>query len=139
MSYWYFPSNKDIFDMVRCLNERDEVDQPCTAALKVGDTIFIYVTAPYGQIMYQMEVTEIFKSFEEVNKGRWAKYAGRNLAPRKGPWFRMKFVDHANPGHPPLQPSGLLQNIDMKTAALIYRLNKERVAYILEEIKASKE
>lgn len=125
--------------MVRCLHERDEIDQPCTAKIRVGDTVFIYVTAPYGQIMYQMEVTALFSSFEEVNKGRWAKYAGRNVAPRKGGWFRMKFVDHANPGHKPLQPQGLLQNLDMKTAAVVYPLSKERVEYILDEIKASKE
>lgn len=124
--------------MVACLHERDEIDQPCTAALKVGDGIFIYVTAPYGQILYHMEVTAIFSSFEEINKGRWAKYAGRNIAPRTGPWFRMKFVDHANPGHKPLQPAALLANLDMKTSPRIYALNKQRVEYILEEFANSK-
>ncbi len=124
--------------MVRCLSERDEIDQPCTARIMVGDTIFIYIAAPaYGQIIYQMEVTAVFSSFDMVNKGRWAKYAGRNVAPRKGAWLRMKLVEQAKPGHKPLQPQGLLQNIDMKTAALVYPLSKQRVEYILKEIKAS--
>lgn len=126
--------------MVRCLHERDEIDQPCTAPIRVGDTVFIYITAPYGQIMYQMEVTAIFSSFEEVNKGRWAKYAGRKATePHKGSWFRMKFIDHANPAHWPLQPQGLLANLDMKTSARIYPLKQERVDYIKAEFKASKE
>ena len=138
MSYWYFPSNKDVFDMVACLHERDEIDQPCYKPIKVGDTVFIYVTAPYGQILYQMEVIATFSSFEQVNKGRWVKYAARGIQPRDGNWIRMKFVDNANPGFKPLQPQGLRMN-DINTASMIYPLTKAKAEYILEQFKASKE
>lgn len=41
MSYWYFPSNKDVFDIVACLHDYNYVDQPCYKPVKVGDTVFM--------------------------------------------------------------------------------------------------
>ena len=138
MTSWFFPSNKSVFDMVRCLHEEDEVDQPCTAPFSVGDSVFIYVTAPYGQILYRMQVTAVFDSFDMVDQDRWKMYAAKGVAPRQGKWFRMKFVDNARPGFKDLQPQGLLRNLDMKTSPRVYRLNKERVEYLIAKFAESK-
>ncbi|MCM1070743.1 MAG: hypothetical protein NC301_08800 [Bacteroides sp.] len=142
MAYWYFPSNKNVFDMVRCLNERDEIDQPFFSHLvkrtaNVGDIVFVYVTEPFGQILYKMEVTEVFGSFDDVNQGRWAKYAGRGVAPSKGHWARLRFLDNSEPAHRPLQPAGLRAN-DIHTSAGIYPLSREKAAYIESQFAASK-
>ena len=124
MTLWFFPSNKSVFDMVRCLHEVDEIDQLCTA--------------PYGQILYRMQVTAIFDSFDMVNKQRWLKYAAKRVAPRQGKWFRMKFIDNARPGFKDLQSQGLLRNQDMKTSPRVYRLNKERAEYLIGKFAQSK-
>ena len=142
MAYWYFPSNKNVFDMVRCLNECDEIDQPFFSHLvgrsaEVGDIVYIYVTEPYGQILYKMEVVAKFQGFEEVNQGRWARYAGRNVAPSRGRWVRMRFLDHANPAFRPLQPAGLRLN-DIRTSAGIYPLSREKALYIDARFAESK-
>lgn len=139
--YWFYPSNRKVFDIVTCLNEHDEVDLPCIPDINfnVGDTIFIYVAVPFSQIIYQMEVTELFLSPDFVNINRWMRYAGRGIEVRGGAWFRMKYVDNATQGHAPLQPHGLHDNIGLKVASYTYPLSKERIKYILKEIKASKE
>lgn len=142
MAYWYFPSNKKVFDMARCMNECDEIDQPFYSHLakrtaEVGDTVYVYVTEPYGQILYRMEVTAVFKGFEEVNQGRWARYAGRGVAPSKGRWVRFRLKDHANPAHRPLQPAGLRMN-DIHTSAAIYPLSRVKAEYIDSQFAASK-
>lgn len=49
----------------------------------------------------------------------------------------MKFLDHSEPAHRPLQPL-LLRAHDIKTAALIYPLSKEKVEYIDTEFETSK-
>lgn len=84
-----------------------------------------------------MEVVEKFDSFEQINKGQWAKYT-KNLNKRSGSWIKMKFIDNANPGFKPLQPQGLREN-DISTSSMIYPLTKAKAAYILEQFKASKE
>lgn len=139
MSYWDFPSNKDVFDLVKCIHEPDEIDQPSYKPARIGDTVFIYVTAPYGQLLYRMEITEIFESFqdERINKGRWLKYSGRGVQPRKGQWVRIRFVDNADHGYKPLQPQGLRMN-DITTAAIIYPLTKAKAEYLLEQFDESK-
>lgn len=137
MKYWFFPSNREVFDMVNCLHNVDEIDQPCMSKVAVGDEVFIYVAAPYGQVLYRMSITALFQSFEEVNQGRWAKYAGHNIAPRQGMWMRLKFVDYANPGHKPLQPAGLRVN-DIKTSARIYQLSSAKADYLISEFATSK-
>ena len=126
--------------MVQCLHDHDVIDQPFYKNAKVGDVVFIYVAAPFGQFLYQMEITEIFSSFDDdrVNKGRWAKYAGRGANPRKGQWVRMKFVDYANPGYKELQPQILSLN-DIKTAGVIYPLSKMKASYILRHFTLSKD
>lgn len=143
MAYWYFPSNKNVFDMARCLNDCDVIDQPFYSHLvkrtaSVGDIVYVYVTEPYGQILYKMEVTDVFGGFQDVNQGRWAKYAGPNASPSKGRWARLKFLDYANPAFRPLQPSGLRMN-DIRTSPGIYPLSREKAAYIDAQFAASKQ
>ncbi len=140
MSYWYFPSNKDVFDLVRCLHERDVIDQPFQVRKHgslVGDIVYVYVTAPYGQFMYKMEIIDEFSSFEQINKGGYAKYA-KSLRTDAKRWARLKFIEHANPAHRPLQPALLRQN-DINTSANIYLLSKEKALYLDAEFKASRE
>lgn len=142
MKNWYFPSNRNVFDMVRCLQERDAIDQPfyspvIKSSAKVGDIVYIYVTEPYGQFLYKMEVIAVFDSFADVNQGRWAKYIGNNIAPAKGRWVRLKNIDNANPGFKPLQPTILRQN-NISTSAAIYPLSKEKAEYLDAQFAASK-
>ncbi len=142
MTYWYFPSNPNVFDMVRCLHERDEIDQPFYSSLakrsaSVGDIVYIYVSVGYAQILYKMEVIAVFKSFDEVNQGRWAKYIGHNQAPAKGRWVRMRILDYANPAYKPLQ-CGMLRMNGILTSPGIYPLSKAKADYINAEMTASK-
>lgn len=131
MAYWFFPSNKKKFDLVRCLNANSEVEQPnYYNKILAGDTVFVYVTEPYGQIMYQMEAVEIIP-LSQINLARWTRHAPFRCEPPKGNWVRMRVVKKASGGYKPLQYQSLEDN-DIKVAGLIYPLSRAKAEYLMD-------
>lgn len=142
---WFYPSNPDKFRMVDCLRDRGETDQPFLCygftikKAEVGDIVYIYVSKGYAQILFKTEVIATFRSFDEVNQGRWAKYRGRGVVePPKGPWVRLRLLEKAKCAYKPLQCRQLAEN-DIPVTGIIYPLNRQRVEYIDAEIAASQQ
>lgn len=129
MSYWLFPSNKKKYDLVRCLNTCDIVDQPKSNNISKGDTVFVYIAEPYGQILFQMEVLDILP-LEKIDLDQWTRFAPYRSSPPKGSWMRMKLVKRAPEGFKPLQYHTLYDN-DISVVGLVYPLSRAKVSYLL--------
>ena len=66
---WLVPSNPKYFDIVSAFEEQDEITwKQGNDNIQVGDTVYMYVGAPYSAILYKCEVTETdipFHGFDE--------------------------------------------------------------------------
>ena len=55
---WLIPANPKFFDIVGAFKKEDEIIWKQSAALKIGDTAYMYVGSPYSAVLYKCEVTE---------------------------------------------------------------------------------
>ena len=66
---WLVPSNPKYFDIVSAFEELDEITwKQGNDNIQVGDTVYLYVGAPYSAILYKCKVTETdipFHGFDE--------------------------------------------------------------------------
>lgn len=76
MENWILPCNVRFFDVEKHFEKNDTVVWKKGASTKEGDIVYIYLSAPYSQILYRciVEIEELSK--EEVEKNRYAIRAG---------------------------------------------------------------
>ena len=55
---WLVPSNPKYYDVVGAFEAADEIDWKQGRGIRTGDTVFMYVGAPYSAILYQCEVVQ---------------------------------------------------------------------------------
>jgi 5-methylcytosine-specific restriction enzyme A len=65
MMHWLIPANTKFYDVFGALNRADTY-WPINAKIEVGDSVFLYLTAPYKQIGFLCEVKDIGSSFEDA-------------------------------------------------------------------------
>ena len=55
---WIIPSNPKYYDVIHAFEEADIIDWKQGAGIKKGDTVYLYVAAPYSAVMYKCKVLE---------------------------------------------------------------------------------
>ena len=58
MSHWLFPANTIFYDVLGAFNEI-ETYWPVNTKVSVGDTVYIYLAAPYKQIAFACDVVDV--------------------------------------------------------------------------------
>lgn len=56
---WIVPSKPSLYDVEHAFSKRKEILWPRKANIQVGDTVYIYLTAPIQEIRFECEVKEI--------------------------------------------------------------------------------
>jgi len=55
---WIIPSNPAFYDVIGAFGESDTTQWKQGRGICVGDTVFLYVAAPYSSVMYRCEVMQ---------------------------------------------------------------------------------
>ncbi len=55
---WIIPANPKYYDIIHAFDHTDVINWKQGAGIKEGDTVFLYVAAPFSAIFYQCEVLE---------------------------------------------------------------------------------
>ena len=58
MTHWLIPANTKFYDVLGAFHE-PETYWPVNSNVSVGDTVYIYLAAPYQQIAFVAEILEI--------------------------------------------------------------------------------
>jgi len=69
---WIIPSNTKYFDVVSYLEKNNEIVFRRISALREGDIVYIYVTAPYSEIKYRGHVICDQVSDDEMKSNEYA-------------------------------------------------------------------
>ncbi len=56
---WIIPANPKFYDVINCFNDTDTVIWKQSSNIKVGDLVYLYVTAPYSAILYRCKAEEV--------------------------------------------------------------------------------
>lgn len=54
---WLIPANPKYFDVIDAFNKNDEIIWKQSSDVKIGDTAYLYVGAPYSAILYKCQIT----------------------------------------------------------------------------------
>ena len=65
MSCWLLPANTKFYDVFAAF-ELTETYWPMNAKMSTGDTIYVYLTAPYKQVGFRCEVLGTGYDFERI-------------------------------------------------------------------------
>lgn len=56
---WIIPANPSYYDVINCFNDTDIVTWKQSSKVHIGDTVYMYVAAPYSSIMYKCRAVEV--------------------------------------------------------------------------------
>lgn len=84
---WIIPANPKYFDIMHAFDNTDVIDWKQSANIRVGDTVFMYVTAPVKSVIYRCEV---------VKNNIPYNYQDKNL--RINHLMKIKLVQRFEPG-----------------------------------------
>jgi len=59
ISHWIVPANPRYFDIESAFEASDEILWKQSSSIEVGDTVYMYVAAPYSAIRYKCEAVEV--------------------------------------------------------------------------------
>lgn len=65
MAYWLYPANTRFYDALNAFSEKSAY-WPAKSRVAVGDTVLIYLAAPYKQIGFSSRVAQIDLELAEV-------------------------------------------------------------------------
>lgn len=100
MENWILPCNVRFFDVKRHFETNDEVVWKKGASTQEGDYVYLYLGAPYSEIVYRCIVKKGELSQEEVEKNSYAVRAG---ATPKTKYMLLKMDREYAPGTMTLQ------------------------------------
>ncbi len=66
---WLIPSNPAYYDSVHAFDDAEEIDWKQGRGVKTGDTVFLYIGAPYSAIFYRCVVTKTDTPWEYRREG----------------------------------------------------------------------
>lgn len=65
---WVIPSNPKYYDIIQAFEDEQIIDWKQGKGIKKGDTVYVYVGAPYSAILYKCRVTETDIPYHFQNK-----------------------------------------------------------------------
>ena len=65
---WIIPSNPKYYDIIHAFDDTDIIDWKQGAGIKKGDTVYLYVAAPYSAVMYKCKVLETDIPYNHASK-----------------------------------------------------------------------
>ncbi len=65
MSSWLLPANTKFYDVIAAF-EQKEIFWPMNAKMSTGDTVYVYLTAPFKQVGFRCEVLGTGYGFERI-------------------------------------------------------------------------
>lgn len=66
MKLWLFPINFKFYNIKAVVNNEEEIYWPARVNLDLDDIVYVYVAAPFSEIMYKMKVIEKQPKLEKV-------------------------------------------------------------------------
>lgn len=65
---WIVPANPKYYDVINCFNHTDIVEWKQSSDVHAGDTIYLYVAAPYSSILYKCKAIEVNIPYQYQDK-----------------------------------------------------------------------
>ena len=65
---WIIPSNPKYYDIIHAFDDTDIINWKQGAGIIRGDTVYLYVAAPYSAVMYKCKVLETDIPYNHTNK-----------------------------------------------------------------------
>ena len=65
---WIIPANPKFYDIEHAFDNEEIINWKQSSSIKVGDTIFIYVTAPVSAILYKCKAVEVDIPYDYKDK-----------------------------------------------------------------------
>lgn len=129
-SSWLVPCNVKFYDVVAHFRNSDEVIWRQGRRFKPGDVAYLYISAPYSQILYKCEVIEAGIPRDSVpEEQRYAIRPGSKAVPL----MRLKRVETFNEGSITLQDIVECGLGAVRTQILVPR----RVQMIIDRVESS--
>ena len=125
-NHWIIPANLESYDLYGAFKNFNSLDwgySKSTKNIKVGDIVYIYVSAPESCIRYKCKVTKINIDYLEIDDTKFCK----NYI-NKPPFFEIKKIKEICSGDIPLKKlreHGIKRNIQGGQ-----HLYKETLSYI---------
>ena len=66
---WLVPANPKYYDVIHAFDDEEEIDWKQGRGIIVGDTVFLYATAPVSAILFKCRVTKTDIPFDYAEKG----------------------------------------------------------------------
>lgn len=114
---WVVSCNYEQFDIISAFNQLEEIDWHQTQQskdIKIGDTVFVYVSKPFSRIMYQCEVTATDIAAEDmIDDSQFVKDAELK---KTETYYRIKLIKKIN--DLTLDHSSLEQSTGIKGGAI---------------------
>ncbi len=66
---WLVPANPKHYDVIHAFDDKAEIDWKQGRGIIVGDTVFLYATAPVSAILFKCSVTKTDIPFDYAEKG----------------------------------------------------------------------
>ena len=86
MSHWLYPANVKFYDVLAAL-DNDFAFWPINSKVEQGDTVIIYLSAPYKQIAYSSRVAKLDFTEPEIRDQTRRFIKGGVEKPKKGKLF----------------------------------------------------
>lgn len=97
---WIVPCSVKFFDVVHYLDEHETIVWKCRSTINEKDEAYIYVGAPYSEIMFRCVVEAVNLSQEEIHNN---SYAVSDKATDKTKYMRLRLVNKYEEGTLSLQ------------------------------------
>lgn len=65
---WIVPANPKYYDIINCFSQKNTIEWKQSSTIKVGDIVYLYVSAPYSAILYKCEAVEVNIPYEYKDK-----------------------------------------------------------------------
>ena len=114
MSHWIYPANTKIYDVLGAFG-RKYTYWPISSKVMVGDSVYIYLSAPHKQIGFVCEVLEIDIEKEKImeNLRPFVKNANKKGASREKLFMKLCVKSEVN-----LEKGSLVSYISLKENGL---------------------
>ena len=126
---WIVPCNVRFFDVVSYLDDHKTIVWKRRSTIVKGDEIYIYVGAPYSQILFKCRVEEDELSEEEIKKNN---YAISSKDTEKTKYMRLKMIHRYEEGTLPLKD---LREVGLGQTQVQARADRKLRVY-LDQVKS---
>ena len=98
MRTWIVPSNPNRFRLIDFLKDHDSVYWVQHVNFEPGDPLFIYSSAPYSRIMFEMEVEEVNLPYGDYIKDSayWVNPTDFEIGKKNNRYCKFKLVRKIN-------------------------------------------